>query len=160
MSTPYSALIGRIAQTLADVEQVVSRTEELLAKAQCSGDDGYFDGVALNLRGFYAGIERIFEDIARTVDQTVPAGGNWHQDVLLQMAAGINTLRPAVITRDTRHCLDEYRGFRHLVRNVYTFHLRASRLTELTAEVRACYEQVRHNLDNFCHFLEQLDDGE
>jgi len=44
------------------------------------------DGVALNLHGFYAGLERLFELIAAIVDGTVPQGANWHQILLEQMA--------------------------------------------------------------------------
>ena len=43
-------LIGRIEQTLTDLEQVVRRVELLRDKAQQSDDD-YWDGVGLNLRG-------------------------------------------------------------------------------------------------------------
>ena len=50
--TAYSALAGRIHESLNDLERVVSRAEELLAKAQQHNDDGYLDGVALNLHGF------------------------------------------------------------------------------------------------------------
>jgi hypothetical protein len=34
----------------------------------------YLDSVALNLQGFYSGIERIFELIVLTVDRSRPAG--------------------------------------------------------------------------------------
>lgn len=151
-----AALAGRIRQALADLERAVSRAEELIGKARRSGDDGYLDGVALNLHGFYSGVERIFEDIARELEGSVPTGPDWHQDLLLQMSAGIDEVRPAVITRETRYCLDEYRGFRHVVRNVYTFNLRPTRLQELTDELRACYRAVVHDLETFAGFLEDL----
>ena len=38
-------LIGRIEQTLADLELVVQRVALLRGKAQQSGDDGYWDGI-------------------------------------------------------------------------------------------------------------------
>lgn len=156
MNPEYTALAGRIRQSLLDLEQVVARAELLLARAKRSNDDGYFDGVALNLHGYYGGVERIFEDIARTVDKSTPTGAEWHRDLLLQMADEATALRPPVITLATRHCLDEYRGFRHLVRNVYTFNLRASRLRELTEELRPCYQAVTGNLNDFIGFLDQL----
>ena len=77
---------------------------------------------------FIQGIERIFEDIARTMERSIPKDVEWHQDLLLQMSAEISSIRPPVLSMDTRDCLDEYRGFRHVVRNVYTFHLRPARL--------------------------------
>lgn len=158
--TLHVVLAGRIEQALADLDRVVSRAEELLAKAQQQHDDGYLDGVALNLHGFYTGVERIFEDIARTLDETVPAGPDWHRDLLLQMSAAIDGVRPAAISQATRFCLDEYRGFRHVVRNVYTFNLRPLRVQELTQNLRACYQRLSADLRDFASFLRALDRAE
>ena len=155
----YGALAGRIEKALADVERVVARAEMLAARARDTGDDGYLDGVALNLHGFYAGVERIFEDIARTLDGHVPTGGDWHGRLLLQMAAEMPNTRPAVIADATFQCLDEYRAFRHLVRNVYTFNLRPERVLELVATVRACYEALYQDIARFLQFLQQADAG-
>ncbi len=153
----YIGLAGRIQQALADLERVVSRAEALLEKAKRTGDDGYLDGVALNLHGFYTGVERIFEDIAREMEEGIPAGPDWHQSLLLQMSAEIPGTRPSVITQATRSCLDEYRSFRHLVRNLYAFSLRADRLQGLAEGLRACYEAVVHDLKAFTSFLGRLD---
>jgi hypothetical protein len=59
MKTGYIALIGRTSRLLQDLEHVVKRSESLMDKAQRTGDDGYLDGVALNLHGFYAGVEKL-----------------------------------------------------------------------------------------------------
>lgn len=153
MKSDFYALSGRIRQSLSDIQRVVERVENLMEKAKKTGDDGFLDGVALNLHGFYAGIEHIFEDIARTVDKSLPSGPVWHQDLILQMSADSGELRPPVIYTETRYCLDEYRGFRHIVRNVYTFHFKASRLEELANGVRTCYQLVEKDLNSFNDFL-------
>lgn len=153
----YAALSGRIQQRRADLQLVAERAAALLEKAKRSGDDGYLDGAALNLHGFYTGIESIFEDIARTVDGGLPQGSDWHKQLLLQMAAEIPDVRIPVIKPETRHCLEEYRAFRHVVRNVYTFRFRFSRIEELVSEVRACCEAVFSDLDFFSFFLKELD---
>jgi len=152
----HNVLAGRVRESLAELERVVDRALLLYDKALKTGDDGYWDGVALNLHGFYAGVERIFEDIARTVDSSVPDGSDWHRDLLLQMSAEVPTLRPPIITRNTRRCLEAYQGFRHVVRNVYAFNLRPVRLQELAAELTACFKAVSNDLGNFCIFLERL----
>ena len=154
MIAEYAALATRIRQTLLDLDRVAARAEALFQQYQKTNDDGYLDGVALNLHGFYSGIERIFEDIARTVDRSIPTGGEWHRDLLLQMADEVSTIRPAVLDITTRRCLDEYRGFRHLVRNIYTFNLRPSRLQELTTDLTGCYATVKGALLQFITFLE------
>ena len=114
------------------------------------------DGAALNLHSFYTAIEHIFEDIARTVDKSLPSGQNWHQDLLIQMSASSGMIRQPVISRETRYCLDEYRGFRHVVRNVYTFSLKPSRISELTQQLRECYQRVAEDLQEFAVFLKHL----
>lgn len=73
------ALIARIHSYLDELVQVIDRVELLSGKAVSTGDDDYWDGVALNLHGFYSGVERIFEDIARSMDETTPEGLDWHR---------------------------------------------------------------------------------
>jgi hypothetical protein len=150
------ALAARIRAELIELERVVQRAERLMSKAQERSDEDYLDGVALNLHDFYSGVERVLEEIAREIDGSVPVGPEWHRDLLVQMSAKLADTRPAVIGRNTRNCLDEYRGIRHVVRNVYTFNLRPSRLQELVSELRACYAALIQDLTTFCEFLESL----
>ena len=112
----HNAMAGRIRESIDQVAIAVERSKTLKNKALSTGDDGYWDGVALNLHGFYNGVERIFEDIARTIEISVPTGQDWHLDLLIQMSSDIMEVRPPVITRETRNCLDAYRGFRHVIR--------------------------------------------
>lgn len=159
-----AALSGRTQQALLDVERVVERAEAMLQKARATHDDDYYyDGIALNLHSFYAGVEAMFEDIARTLDGVIPDSPNWHQELLKQMAAEIAGVRLAVISVQTRYCLDEYRSFRHLVRNLYTFHLRASRVAELCDGLRSCYAALHADVEGFMRNMQSLDepsDGE
>ena len=160
MNREYSALAGRIKQTLMDLGKVIQRAEFLMEKSHRNNDDGYLDGVALNLQSFYAGIERIFKDIARSIDQTLPTGPDWHQNLLIQMAVEISSTRPPVITQETRYGLDEYRAFRHVVHNVYAFNIRPFRLQELTAGLNKCFQNLCQDMNNFITFLETLDQSE
>ena len=132
--------------------------ELLAAKARTSGDNGYLDGVALNLHGYYTAVEQVFEAIARDIDGEVPVGTSWHRDLLLQMSAELVGVRPRVITTETRACLEEYRGFRHVVRNVYTFSLNPERLESLVQALRGCYELASRDMDAFVGFLSALGD--
>ena len=64
-------------------------------------------------------------------------------------------MRPAVISEQCLEALDEYRGFRHIVRHVYTFNfdpVKAQRLIEKSSTV---YAAVREELLAFANFLEQ-----
>lgn len=149
-------LAAQIEADLADLERVVSRAELLFDKAIRTDDDAYLDGLALNLHGFYAGAERIFEKIAHALDGGLPDDPHWHQTLLRQMSVEISTVRPAVISRETYECLEEYRSFRHVVRNVYTFNLRGARLRELAEGARPCLTTLAHDLDQFVETIRKL----
>ncbi|WP_423225516.1 hypothetical protein [Candidatus Amarolinea aalborgensis] len=154
MNENYDALATRLRENLVDLARVVERTDRLLVKAAQQNDDDYLDGVALNLHSFYTGVEQLLEVIARQFDGSVPQGPDWHRDLLLQMSGELSGRRPPVISRATRHCLDEYRSFRHIVRNVYTFNLRPTRLRELVGDLAACFTTLVNDLEAFCVFLE------
>ncbi len=122
MTGQYGAVSGRIRQELPALARVAQRAESSLAEAR-RGDDRYVDAAALNLHAFYSGLERLFELVARQVDDASPQGSNWHTELLAQMAAPVSGIRPAVISEGLLGRLDRYRGFRHVVRNVYTYNL-------------------------------------
>jgi hypothetical protein len=65
--------------------------------------------------------------------------------------------RPAVISEAVCRQLDEYRGFRHVVRNVYTFKFDPAKVGKLVTAAPATFQQVRAELLAFARFLEQHD---
>lgn len=96
MNNGLGELANRIRSELVEIERVLQRAEEGWQRARRTADDYYLDGVALNLHGFYNGLERIFELIAATVDDHRPEGENWHQALLQQMANEVPEVRPAM----------------------------------------------------------------
>ena len=78
-------LIERIHFELEEIPRVLVRMNEGWERARRSNDDYYLDGVALNLHGFYMGIERIMTRIAETIDGGLPQGESWHLLLLEQM---------------------------------------------------------------------------
>ncbi len=108
----------------------------------------------MNLHGFYSGIERIFEHLAGTLDGNLPQGENWHKVLLVQMSKEVPGIRPAVISLQTLKRLDEYRGFRHVVRNVYTYHFDEAKLEKLVLGAGEVFAQVKMELLAFADFLD------
>ena len=126
------------------------------ADAEPDASDYRVDAVALNLHGFYAGLERIFETIATRVDRTVPEGRHWHQDLLDQMNTELSGVRPAVLSDQTREKLVRYRGFRHVVRNVYAFEFDPEQIGLLMKRLPEAKERVFEDLRSFADLLEQM----
>lgn len=120
------------------------------------GQSVYLESVALNLHSFYTGIERLFELIARHVDGDPASGQMWHRDLIQQMANDELKVRPAVISADTASQLDEFRRFRHLVRNAYSFNLEADKMTGVVDTLSPLWKQIRAELLAFADFLEAL----
>lgn len=154
MSGQLLRLAVRIRDELSELDRVTERVAEGWRRALSNADDYYLDGVALNLHGFYGGLERIFELIAIVIDGAKPKGENWHQALLHQMTTDVPGLRPAVISQDTYRHLDDYRGFRHVVRNVYAYNFETAKLQKLVQDLPAVLAQARAELLAFASFLE------
>ena len=155
MNSELDQLAVRIRAELGDLDAVVVRVAEGWQRALRSSDDFYLDSVALNLHGFYAGLERIFELTAALVDGNRPAGENWHQTLLRQMAAEVTGVRPAILSELSLDRLNEYRGFRHVVRNVYTWKFDPAKVEQLVINLPQVFQQVRAELMAFADFLER-----
>jgi hypothetical protein len=148
-------LVERIHLELEEIPRVLTRMNDGWARARSSSDDLYLDGVALNLHGFYMGIERILTRIAETIDGKLPHGEGWHLLLLEQMTKEVPGIRPAVISTETGTRLDEYRRFRHVVRNVYTHSFDPAKLGILVDSAPELFAQTKAELLAFAAFLEQ-----
>ena len=157
MNGIYRAIAGRIRVDLQELARVVERTGRIWQQALAATDDYYVDATALNLHGFYAGLERLLEIIADGVDQAKPAGAHWHDDLLRQMAAEVPGVRPPVLSQEARERLDRYRGFRHVVRNVYTYNLDPEQIGVLVRQLAPTMARTSQDLAAFADFLEQMD---
>ena len=131
MTSPYQLLAERIQGEVLELDRVVQRSLTGWARSrQMPEEDMYLDGVALNLHSFYSGIERLFELVAQRIDHNLPTG---------QVRA-----------------LDEFRRFRHLVRNVYTMNLVPEKMSGLLMSLDEEWQLLRAELLAFADFLEGL----
>lgn len=151
------ALAERIRDEIVELDRSVVRASAAWERGKVSADqDYYLDAVALNLHGFYSGVERLFELTARHIDRAVPQGESWHQALVTQMAQEMADVRPAMISTDVAAGLDEYRRFRHLVRNVYATNLVPTKMQGLLARLLPLWNKLRAELTTFAAFLEQI----
>lgn len=153
MNEELSRLASRIRDHLAEIDTVLQRIKEGWQRSLASSDDYYLDGVALNLHGLYSGLERIFELVAEVVDGEKPGGENWHAALLKQMSTEIPGVRPAVISERSFQELNDYRGFRHVVRNVYSYRFDPEKISELVQKAPGMFIQVKSELLAFSDFL-------
>ena len=158
MSLLHRELADRIENEVVDLNGVVERALGSWEQGRKAPADQevYLDSVALNLHGFYSGLERLFELIARHIDRSIPAGASWHRELLEQMASDVPRVRPAVISRENAAALDQFRRFRHLVRNVYTVSLAPDRMTGLLSALPGLWKGLQLELQAFAAFMKEL----
>lgn len=148
--TEVSKRIRREISELYRIKELVLRRWQKALK-----DEDYLGSVAFDLQGFYRGVERVFETIAKSIDRSVPEGEQWHKMLLEQMADEIPGIRPAVISKETRSALDYFRMFRHLAHNIYTFNLIPERIEGLMEKLPGAVALACGDFSIFSDFLEQ-----
>lgn len=154
MSASSIHIASRILSELEQIARISNRAIEGWRRAQVSGDDYYIDGVALSLHSFYNGVERILELIAVEIDNKKPVGEAWHLSLLQQMTAEIPMVRPAVFSEITFLRLDQYRGFRHVMRNIYAYNFDPVKVSQLIVDLPHTVDVVTAELSAFARFLQ------
>jgi len=144
----YIVLAGRIRKELDDLGRLVLRAKRAMETARRNPQDAdlYLDSAALNLHDIYSGFERLFRQIAATVDGSVPTSPEWHRELLEQMGLDLPQVRPPVLASSNIQILDEYLRFRHVVRNVYTFSFDSERVGRLVQGLDILFKQIKQEL--------------
>jgi hypothetical protein len=150
MITQYHVLHRRLLTEWANVRMAAAKAEEAYAE----GGRYNVDAAALSLHSFYGGIERLFEWVARQIDGTVPQGSAWHRELLQQMTLDVPGVRPPLLQRSTANLLEEFLGFRHVVRNLYTWELEPEKVARLVALLPETVQAVETDLEEFGRFLD------
>jgi uncharacterized protein YutE (UPF0331/DUF86 family) len=70
------------------------------------------------------------------------------------MSIEVPGVRPAVISMELKEKLEEYRGFRHVVRNVYTYHLDPGKIKPLAKPIRRVRKKLENELSAFVRFIQ------
>ena len=151
------ALRRKIAEELIKLEELVNRVNRLLLLIQQNDDsvylDGLMSGLALYVQNFYTGVERVFALIAKQMDGVTPSSADWHIQLLGQLLVPVPNIRPAVISQDTYEQLNEFRGFRHVSRNLYAYDLDHQRIIDLANKLIGCHQIFMEDMKKFDAFL-------
>lgn len=152
-------LQSAILAELENLRKELDAVEPLLKKLQIQDPDQIeIRAVATTLHAFYTGVERIFVQIAKHVDEDLPGGSSWHQELLRRMASP-SSLRPAVIDDALSKRLTEYLGFRHFYRHAYPLTLKWKRIQPLVQGLEQTYREIESTVRRFLssHFSSQAD---
>lgn len=156
MMARYQVLRRRILSEREQIRRAATKAQKAYQAAAHGGQNEtfYLDSTALNLHGFYNGVERLLEIVAREIDDSLPSGPTWHRDLLQQMQLDVPDVRPAVLAPMTVQLLEEYLGFRHIVRNLCTWDFMPTKLGELISRVDQTLAALDRDFVRFDTFLE------
>jgi len=153
MKKMYLVISSRIKNEIIEIEETIKRAQKAWELIE-EEDSLYIDSVALNLHNFYSGLERIFSLIAKEIDGKIIETPDWHKELLLQMSIEIPYVRPAIISKELKEKLENYRAFRHVVRNIYAYKLKPEKIRDLITNLPIIWEETKKYLLDFCNFLE------
>lgn len=149
----YAVLVARLQNELNRLDQVAKVAKVQAEKAQRTGDADFLQAAALSLQNYYMGVERIFEEVAKQVDRSLPSGSSSHQELWEQMGLEIPQTRPPVLSVDTVTQVNQYRAFRHIVMHRYGFELQPARVKELVEQLATCHALLTADVKHFCQFI-------
>lgn len=156
MKAKLVLLRERIKEELSYVYKSIEKAENAWKKAMMSSDESYYDSCALNMHHMYNGLERVYVQIAQNIDETLPEGDNWHRELLKQMRYELEGIRPSLISDELYTLLDEFRSFRHIVRNVYAFNYDVAKLEALIKHLVPMKSKLKKEFEEFCMFLDHI----
>ena len=144
------ARIAQLEQVFASVRAKLTLPPEQVP-AYDRGAIGYL------LHNFYNGCENIFRRIAAFFENDIGTG-SWHADLLRRMRLQIDGYRPAVIDEELYRLLQDFRGFRHVFRNPYSFELDWERECLVARRLERTASLLRMQVTAFLARLDEIDD--
>lgn len=142
--------VGRLTRLESDIQQVQVEIQRDPTRAAI-----FYESLALKLHNFYTGCERIFRLVASELNGDVPSSYDWYRRLLERMSVEREG-RPAVLTEETAYSLEEYLGFRHVVRNLYGFELDTQRVERLVVGYPPVWHRFDAEVRDFVKWLRAL----
>jgi hypothetical protein len=156
-ASAVSSLAEDILAELTKMRQLESqiRRVQIELESDPTRADLLNENFALKLHNFYSGCERIFQLVAVELNGGLPSGNDWHRRLLDRMQAEREG-RPAVISGGMASKLQEYLGFRHVVRSLYGYELDPDRIAKLVNRYPGVWHQFEREIQVFIEWLRSL----
>jgi hypothetical protein len=136
------------AEIGSDLRAFQAKVEELQGLPDLSGaGPATLAQAAVAIHHAYGAIESALSRIARTVDDGIPEGPEWHQSLLHVMSLAVDVL------------LQRLLGFRHFFRHAYAIAWDGARMNDLRTCAIAALPLVTDDLARFDKFLAEVGFG-
>jgi len=149
-------LEARLRKELIRLENLENELKTLARIKELKVESIRLRAYASILHDFYSGIEKMFINIAREIDETVPKTEGWHRQLLEQMTLDIPARRPALVDANLAAQLQQYLSFRHRFRNLYGFELEWARMEGLIKNLGMTLKRVKNSIEDFLAILQSV----
>jgi hypothetical protein len=107
----------------------------------------------LFLANFYNGIENVLKRICRSHDVEIPAGGDWHLELVKSFCDPPREGLPRLLNAELANDLAPYRQFRHVVHHGYGFRLRWLDMLPGVEGASNIFERFKNAVDDYLHSI-------
>lgn len=115
---------------------------------------------AYHLHVIYGLFENLLTRIASVFGNRIEDQAKWHAQLLHRMTLDVEDVRPAVISPDLYHHLNELRRFRHVFRNAYFLTFDPERLRLILRDAIRLEERYEGEFEMFLDALDQMAEGQ
>lgn len=159
MTAETAILEARLRQELQQLDKLSEEMKKALKPYQGKEIKNtiVLRALASMLHDFYTGVEKIFLNIAREIDQYAPRSENWHRLLLEQMTLHLKDRRPVVIDKELAGDLLQYLAFRHRFRNLYGFDLEWERMEQPVKAMPDILHRLTVAINDFLNMLMEAD---
>lgn len=150
-----------LSEELENVRRIAEIIKVRMDNLPSSSDGAYevyIDSISHNIENFYMAVEEILKMICVATEEGLPEGERWHSILLKNMSRDVRNLRPPVISVKTYDLLDDFRKFRHLARNIYTFNIKPEKVLSLAKKLDTAFKCLKRDIKGFLHFLFKMTD--
>jgi hypothetical protein len=149
-----NALLQRLrAEIQSDRASLTARVEEVRGLDLAAPTPAVLAQTAVAIHHGYGAIESLLARVARVLEDSLPAGADWHVALLESMALDIEGVRPRVLSPESLRLLRSLLAFRHFFRHAYSVALDGKRLGELRSDFIALKPVLDVDLDRLDRYL-------
>lgn len=132
-----NAAVAALRQDLAnDVEILFHRLSQAQEFPAQHDDPSRLPYTALAMQHAYSALEAALERCIKRLDGELPIGKDSHRELLRRASAGIDGVRPALLSPASASVARQFLSFRHFLRHDYGAELDADQIAKLQFIVR------------------------
>jgi hypothetical protein len=149
MKENVELLVADIRDDLKSIDRMKAEYDTFVAAADWENPSVYDKAtIGYYLHNFYNACESIFRTIAAAFENQIDAV-TWHWSILKRMKLELPTVRPPAISEELYRILDDFRAFRHVFRNAYSFELDWAKERLVAEKLDGAVAQMRTELERF-----------